>query len=98
MVWVPKYRDRVLSDEVGKEVHSCPRLFRGQLSCDVIRLNVQSDHVHLLSMVPPKVSISESVGLLKGCRAMRAFKQSPYLNGSSIGAIIFGHWVTVRIR
>ena len=45
----------------------------------MIELNVQSDHVHLLVLVPPKVSISELVGTLKGRSAIRVFKQFPYL-------------------
>ena len=47
-------------------------------------LNIQIDHVHLLVMVPPKVSISKYVGTLKGRTAIRVFnkfrnlKHKPY--------------------
>ena len=50
----------------------------------VEELNIQEDHVHLMIMVPPKVSISELVGALKGRTAIRVFnkfkhlKQRPY--------------------
>ena len=53
--------------------------FSGQKGCEVVELNVQRDHVHLLVMVPPKVSISELVGVLKGRTAIRVFKHFPYL-------------------
>ncbi len=53
--------------------------FAGQKGCEVIELNVQEDHIHLLVMVPPKVSISELVGTLKGRTAIRVFKQFGYL-------------------
>ena len=49
-----------------------------------MELNIQKDHVHLLAMVPPKVSISNFVGTLKGRTAIRVFnkfrelKRSPY--------------------
>jgi putative transposase len=42
-------------------------------------LNVQDDHVHLLVMVPPKVSISELVGTLKGRTAIRIFNKFKHL-------------------
>jgi len=39
----------------------------------VVELHVQADHVHLLALVPPKVSISGYVGTLKGRTAIRVF-------------------------
>jgi len=47
-VWVPKYRFRVLQGPVGKEVYKCVMVFSQQLGCEVVELNVQPDHVHLL--------------------------------------------------
>ncbi len=32
----------------------------------VTELNVQSDHIHLVCSIPPKVSISEYMGVFKG--------------------------------
>jgi len=36
-------------------------------------MNVQEDHVHVLAMVPPKVSISDYLGTIKGRTAIRIF-------------------------
>ena len=79
MVWVPKYRYRVLRGPVGREVYTCIQLFCGQKGCEVIELSVQPEHVHLLVMIPPKVSISDLVGILKGRTAIRIFKQFLHL-------------------
>ena len=79
MVWVRKYRYRVLTGPVAKEVYGCIQLFCGQKGCEVLELNVRPEHVHLLVMVPPKVSISDLVGTLKGRTAIRIFKQFPHL-------------------
>ena len=38
----------------------------GYAGCEVIELNVPKDHVHLIVMVPPKLSISDLIGRLKG--------------------------------
>jgi len=56
IVWVPKFR--VLTGKVGREVEKCIRIFSEQQGCEVEELNVQIDHVHLLALIPPKISIS----------------------------------------
>ena len=84
IVWVPKYRFRVLTGKVAEEVENCIRAFSEQQGCEVVELNVQADHVHLLALVPPKVSISGYVGTLKGRTAIQVFnkfrdlKEKPY--------------------
>ena len=78
-VWVPKYRHRMLTGEVGQEVKNCIQVFSGQLGYEVVELNIQQDHIHLVSNVPPKVSISQFMGTLKGRTAIRVFSKFPYL-------------------
>jgi len=74
-VWVPKYRYRILRDQIGEEVSSCIRAFSEQQKAEIVELNVQLDHVHLLAMIPPKVSVSQYVGTLKGRTAIRVFNR-----------------------
>ena len=84
IVWVPKYRFRILNGKIADEVENCIRAFSEQLGCEVIELNIQIDHVHLIVMVPPKVSISGYAGTVKGRTAIRVFnrfrklKEKPY--------------------
>ena len=78
IVWAPKYRFRVLVGAIATEVSNCIRAFSEQQHTEIVELNVQIDHVHLLVMVPPKVSISKYVGVVKGRTAIRVlnkFKQ-----------------------
>ena len=79
IMWVPKYRYRILTGAVGREVFECIQVNSSRLDCQVIELNIQSDHVPLLIKVPPKQSISDLMGTLKGRTAIRIFKQFPYL-------------------
>lgn len=79
LVWVPKYRFRILKSNVGREVYKCVMVFCQQLGCEVVELNVQIDHVHLLVRIPPKLSVSELMGVLKGRTAIRLFNAFPYL-------------------
>ena len=84
IVWVPKYRFRILKGKVAIEVSNCIRGFTEQKHSEIVELNIQNDHVHLLVMVPPKVSISDYVGMIKGRTAIRVFnkfknlKKKPY--------------------
>ena len=79
ITFVPKYRYRVLKGELKKFIHESIELEVNRKKCEVVELNVQIDHVHLLVKVPPKVSISELVGTLKGKTAIRAFQKFPSL-------------------
>ena len=84
LVWVPKYRYRILTGLVAEEVERCIRAFAQPLGAEIVELNIQQDHVHLLVTIPPKVSISEFMGTVKGRTAIRVFnkfrhlKKSPY--------------------
>ena len=79
IVWVPKYRFRILKGQVAHEVFNCIQIYCGRLGCQVVELNVQEDHVHLLVKVPPKCSMSDLLGAVKGRTAIRIFKQFPQI-------------------
>jgi len=70
IVWVPKYRLRILTGDVAAEVERCIRAFSERMEAGIIELNIQADHVHLLTMIPPKVSVSDYVGTVKGRTAI----------------------------
>lgn len=73
IVWCPKYGFRVLQGKIKEEVEAVVRGQSRQPQYEVIELNVQPDHVHLVGMVPPKLSLAESMGRVKGKSALRVF-------------------------
>ena len=79
IVWTPKYRFRILEGEVAQEVSRCVRSFSSQKQCEVMELNVQKDHIHLIVMIPPKLSVSDYMGITKGRTAIRVFNKFPIL-------------------
>ena len=79
IVWVPKYRYRVLRDRIKEEVRKTLIIQSERLGCQIVELNIQEDHVHLLIKVPPKIAISVLMGTLKGKTAMRVFNKFPEL-------------------
>ena len=84
IIWTPKYRYKILTGKLATDVEDCIRAFTERLGGEVIELNVQTDHVHLLVMIPPKISVSDFVGTVKGRTAIRILnkyrklKQKPY--------------------
>jgi putative transposase len=66
LVWIPKYRKRVLRGEIAKRLKElflqCAEVNRWHIE----ELNLQPDHVHLLVQLRPDVSISRVVQLFKG--------------------------------
>ncbi len=96
IVWVPKYRFRILADAVGREVFNSLQVFSSRLKCEIVELNVQADHVHSLIKVPPKQPISDLMGALKGRTAIKIFKQFPYLKKKPYWGNHF--WVKVILR
>ena len=79
IVWVPKYRFRILKGAIKELVEQDIRMLCEWKGCIVEELNVQEDHVHLLVSVPPKLSISQLMGTLKGKIAIKLFKSYPKL-------------------
>ena len=65
----------VIKDLVETDV----RLLCEWKSCEIAELNVQSDHIHMVVSIPPKVSVSELMGVLKGKLAIKLFKSYPQM-------------------
>ena len=47
--------------------------------CEVEELNVQIDHVHMVMIVPPKYSVSDVIGMMKGRTASNLRKKFRWL-------------------
>lgn len=79
MTWCPKYRHRILEGHIASEVENYIHAFSQQQGCEVVELNIQPDHVHLIVMVPPKISISDYMGRIKGRTAIRVLNKNKKL-------------------
>jgi putative transposase len=61
IVWITKYRKRVLTPEVGKRLRDIIRLICTSLEVEIVKGHIRRDHVHLLVSAPPYVSVSKLV-------------------------------------
>ena len=66
IIWLPKYRKKVLSGRVKARVEELIRECASTNNWEIQELNVQLDHVHLMIQLPPSVSVSKAVQHLKG--------------------------------
>jgi len=46
-------------------------------NCEIHEMSVQIDHIHIVVSIPPKVSVSDLMGILKGKLAIKLFKSYP---------------------
>ena len=79
IVWTPKYRFRILEGVIKELVEKDIRMLSEWKGCEVDELNVQKDHIHLVISIPPKVSVSEYIGTIKGKLAIKLLKTYPNL-------------------
>ena len=73
IVWCPKYRFRILKGEVGKSIRDIIRQLCEWKEVEILEGNVQEEHIHLVLSFPPKYSVSEVVGFVKGKSAIKIF-------------------------
>lgn len=63
IVWTLRYRFKILKGNVAKELYKSIYILCNMKDCEALELNIQPEHVHLVVIVPPKVSISTLMGL-----------------------------------
>jgi len=79
IVFTPKYRFRILTGHISAMLEQDIRTISDWKDVVVEGLNIQKDHVHMVVSIPPKVSVSDFMGILKGKTAIKLFKSYPNL-------------------
>ncbi|HHJ09545.1 MAG TPA: IS200/IS605 family transposase [Bacteroidetes bacterium] len=79
IVWVSKYRFRIMEGVVKELLEQDVCLISEWKNVQIEEMNIQKDHIHLVVSIPPKLFISACMGILKGKTAMKLFKSYPQL-------------------
>ena len=91
LIFCPKYRRRILKDEIREYARrEIENLLRQKEGIEIIEMNVQSDHIHLVVWIPPKYAVSEVMGYLKGKLAIRIFQRYEKLGKQFWGRHLWG--------
>ena len=66
VVFTPKYRKKALFGQIRQHLGSVSTSSLGARKCQIEEGHLQPDHVHILISIPPKYSVAEVIGFLKG--------------------------------
>ena len=67
LVWTPKYRGKVLgADKVKSELRRIFESICRWKHWEIIELNIQVDHIHLVLLATPRDSVSYAMQIIKG--------------------------------
>jgi len=77
IVFIPKYRKKKLYGMVRDDVREIIRTLCKYKKVEIVAGAVCADHVHLCVSIPPKLSVSDFVGYLKGKSALMIFDKHP---------------------
>ena len=81
LVIATKYRRKVLRAGFGEYFKKAVSGICKQVpEIEIMEVNTDSDHAHILLSMPPKMSISEVVKLIKAKTSVRMRKKFPFLN------------------
>ncbi len=70
VVFIPKYRKKTLFGALRKELGLVFRDLARQRECRVEEGHTMPDHVHMLLSIPPKYSVAQVMGYIKGKSAI----------------------------
>jgi putative transposase len=75
IVFIPKFRKKVLYGEIRKYLAQQFHELANQKGCKIIEGHMVQDHVHILMSIPPKYSVAEIIGYIKGKSAIAVARQ-----------------------
>ena len=73
IVFAPKYRRKVIYGKIRVDIGKIMRMLCARKGIEIIEAECCPDHIHMLVKIPPKYSIAEIVGYLKGKSALMIF-------------------------
>ena len=75
IVFIPKYRKKVLYGQIRKFLGRVFHELANQKGCKIDKGNMVQDHVHMIINIPPKYSVAEIIGYIKGKSAIAVARE-----------------------
>ena len=96
VVWIPKYRRKTLFGAVRRELGPVLRELARQKECEIIEGHLMVDHVHMLISIPPKYSVAQVMGFVKGKSAIHVARVYAGRRKNFVGQHFWarGYWVS----
>ena len=75
IVFAPKYRRQVIYGKIKKDIGLMLRKLCEYKQIEILEAEVCRDHIHMLVSIPPKYSVSQIMGYLKGKSSLMIFEK-----------------------
>lgn len=75
LVFAPKYRRQVIYGQIKADVAEILSMLCKRKGIEIVEAECCKDHVHMLVRIPPKYSVSEIMGYLKGKSSLMIFEK-----------------------
>ena len=73
LIFAPKYRRQIIYGKIKQDVGKILRDLCDRKGIEIIEAELCKDHIHMLVRIPPKYSVSEIMGYLKGKSSLMIF-------------------------
>lgn len=73
VVFAPKYRRMVIYNQIKVDIGKILRTLCEQKGIEIIEAELCPDHIHMLIAIPPKYSVAQIMGYLKGKSSLMIF-------------------------
>ena len=73
IAFCPKYRRKIIYNKIRKDIVDIIKELCKYKGVEIIEGHAMPDHIHLLLSIPPKYSVAQIMGYLKGKSAMMIF-------------------------
>ena len=96
VVFIPKYRRKALYVSLRREMGVVFRDLAQQRESEVLEGHLMPDHVHMLLSVPPKYSVAQVMGFIKGKSAIHIARAYAGRRRNFVGQHFWarGYWVS----
>ena len=86
VVFIPKYRKKRIYGQLRRELGEVLRRLAEQKECRIEEGHLQPDHVHMMISIPPKHSVAQVIGYMKGKSAIHVARTYGERKRNFVGA------------
>jgi putative transposase len=73
VVFAPKFRRKIIYNELRQDIGKIIRMLCERKGITIIEAELCPDHIHMLIGIPPKMSVAEAIGYIKGKSTLLIF-------------------------
>ena len=79
IVFAPKFRRQIIYGRLKTEIGKILRTLCERKEIEILEANLCSDHIHMLIAIPPKYSVSQIMGYMKGKSSLMIFDRFAHM-------------------